>query len=208
MKRTLAPCLLWAVCLFASPCPAAQLNLATLACDKYENEIVGTPGTPDDARSAPGAPSIPTSAPRPDAINTVMWLFGFAVASAGDHVMYGDALASFGFALDAQCRSHPTSSLLQAVTSTAPKRDQPMDLAALNCGDFESRHAESARSDPESANTIMMWLFGFSVGLSGGHVLDPDGVKPFAAALQERCMRNPNESLYESLVAVARPAKR
>ena len=43
---------------------AAQLNLATLTCDKYENEIVGTPDTSQPADASK----------RPDAIDLVMWL--------------------------------------------------------------------------------------------------------------------------------------
>ena len=70
---------------------AAELNLATLSCDKYENEIVGSP---DGSTAA-------DPAKRPDPIDTVMWLFGYSVGLAGEHVMYGDALTSFGFALDA-----------------------------------------------------------------------------------------------------------
>jgi hypothetical protein len=199
-----------AVCLLAPASRAAQLNLATLSCDKYENEIVGSPDAGQSSSEAP--PKGPTlaaaAAPRPDAINTVMWMFGFSVAKAGDHVMYGDALASFGFALDAECKNSPSSSLLQAVTVVRPKRDKPMDLAALNCETFESRHADSVKSDPESAKTIMMWLFGYSVGLSGSHLFDTEGVERFAILLHDRCTRNPNDSLFDALSAVYRPAQR
>jgi hypothetical protein len=83
-----------------------------------------------------------------------------------------------------------------------------MDLAALNCGTFESRHAESVKTDSDSARTIMMWLFGFSVGLSGNHVFDTDGVDRFAAVLQAECTRNPNDSLFDALTAVSRPGQR
>ena len=199
-----------AACLLAPASSAAQLNLATLSCDKYENEIVGTADTEQPSSDAParGPVQAAPGAPRPDAIDTVMWLFGFSVAKAGDHVMYGDALASFGFALDAGCKNAPGASLLQAVTSVRPKKDKPMDLAALNCGTFETRHAESMQSDPQSAKTIMMWLYGFSVGLSGNHVFDPDGVGGFAAALQSRCTHNPNDSLFDALTAVYGRAKR
>lgn len=199
-----------AASLLAPASPAAQLNLATLTCNKYENEIVGSP---DAAQSSPAAPPrgpvlVAAGSARPDAINTVMWLFGFSVAKAGNHVMYGDALTSFGFGLDAECKNEPSASLLKAVASVRPNRDKPMDLAALNCGAFESRHAESAKSDPESAKTIMMWLFGFSVGLSGNHILDTEGVESFAAALKTQCTRNPNDSLFDVLSSVYRPAKR
>jgi hypothetical protein len=196
--------------LFATASPAAQLNLATLSCDKYENEIVGTPDAASSGSDAPtrGPVLAPATAPRPDAINTVMWLFGFSVAKAGNHVMYGDALASFGFALDAECKNSPSSSLLQAVTSVSPNRDKPMDLATLDCETFESRHAESAKSDPDSAKTIMMWLFGFSVGLSGNHVFDTDGVDRFTAALRTQCTQRPSDSLFDVLSALARPGTR
>ena len=80
---------------------AGELNLATVSCDKYENEILGST-----------APQAADAAKSPDSINTVMWLFGYSVAKAGEHVMYGDALTSFGFALDAECKSNPTASLL------------------------------------------------------------------------------------------------
>jgi hypothetical protein len=187
--------------LFASLLPlagrAAELNLATLSCDKYENEIIAAP-----ADTAP-----PDSVNRPDPINTVMWLFGFSVAKAGEHFMYGDALTSFGFALDAECKNSPTTSLLEALSTIRPKRDKPMNLMTLSCATFESRHAESTRTDSESANTIMMWLFGYSVGQSGSHLFDASGVARFAAALQTRCAQHPDESLFDALAAVNLSAK-
>jgi hypothetical protein len=167
---------------------AADLNLATLSCDKYENEVVGANQTGEGARV--------------DAIDTVMWLFGFSVAKAGGHVMYGDALTSFGFALDAECKNNPSVSLLEAVSTVQPRRDKPMDLAALNCVDWEERHRQSAQTDPDSANTIMMWLYGFSVGRSGSHLFDTGGEAVFAAALQKVCEQHPEDTLFDALGAV------
>jgi HdeA/HdeB family len=183
-----------AACLLPLASRAAEINLATLSCDKYENEMVGSP----EGSTGAAAP-----AQRPDSIDTVMWLFGYSVGKAGEHVMYGDALTSFGFALDAECRNNPSSSLLQALTSVRPKRDKPMDLMTLNCKDFESRHAQSLQSDVSSANTIMMWLFGYSVAQSGSHVLDASKAATFAATLQNRCTEHPEESLYDGLMAVS-----
>jgi hypothetical protein len=186
--------LLLAACLIPLAARAAEINIATLSCDKYENEMVGSP----DGSAAAAAPS-----QRPDPIDTVMWLFGYSVGKAGEHVMYGDALTSFGFALDAECRNNPSTSLLQALATVRPKRDKPMDLMTLNCKDFESRHAESMQNDASSANTIMMWLFGYSVAQSGSHVFDASKAAPFAAILQNRCTEHPEESLYEVLMAVS-----
>jgi len=171
---------------------AAEINIATLSCDKYENEMVGSPDT-----SAAAQPS-----QRPDPIDTVMWLFGYSVGKAGEHVMYGDALTSFGFALDAECRNNPSVSLLQALAVVRPKRDKPMDLMTLNCTDFESRHADSMQNDASSANTIMMWLFGYSVAQSGSHIFDPSKLAAFAAATRSRCSQHPDENLYDLLIAV------
>ena len=187
--------LLLAACLIPLASRAAEVNIATLSCDKYENEMVGSP---DSSAAAAAAPS-----QRADSIDTVMWLFGYSVGKAGEHVMYGDALTSFGFALDAECRNNPSTSLLQALAAVRPKRDKPMDLMTLNCKDFESRHAESMQSDASSANTIMMWLFGYSVAQSGSHVFDASKAAPFAATLQNRCTLHPEESLYEVLMAVS-----
>jgi hypothetical protein len=167
---------------------SAELNLAAVNCDKYENEIL----------TAAGA----------DAIDTVMWLFGYSVARSGEHVMYGDALTSFGFALDAQCKNNPSMALLQALSAVRPERDKPMDLATLNCATWETRHGESSRTDPESANTLMMWLFGYSVGQSGSHLFDPTGVKHFASVLQTRCTQHPDDSLFDALAAAGGPVKR
>ena len=187
--------LLLAACLIPLASRAAEINIATLSCDKYENEMVGSP---DGSAAAAAAPS-----QRADSIDTVMWLFGYSVGKAGEHVMYGDALTSFGFALDAECRNNPSTSLLQALAAVRPKRDKPMDLMTLNCKDFESRHAESMQSDASSANTLMMWLFGYSVAQSGSHVFDANKAAPFAATLQNRCTLHPEESLYEVLMAVS-----
>jgi hypothetical protein len=132
-----------------------------------------------------------------------MWLFGYSVGKAGEHVMYGDALTSFGFALDAECRNNPSTTLLQALAIVRPKRDKPMDLMTLNCRDFESRHADSMQSDASSANTIMMWLFGYSSAQSGSHVFDPGKVATFAATLQSRCTQHAEESLYDVLMDIS-----
>jgi hypothetical protein len=184
---------LLAACLLPAASRAAELNLATLSCDKYENEIVGSPG---------GSAAADLTK-RPDPIDTVMWLFGYSVGMTGAHVMYGDALTSFGFALDAECKNNPSTSLLQALGTVQPKRDKPMDLMVLNCKDFETRHAESMQSDASSANTIMMWLFGYSVARSGSHIFDAGKVPPFAASLQNRCGEHPEESLYDVLADVS-----
>jgi HdeA/HdeB family len=178
--------LLFLVCLAPVLCRAGDLNLATLSCDKYENEVL-------------------TAA---DSINTVMWLFGYSVAKQGEHVMYSDALTSFGFALDAECKNNPSTSLLEALSSIRPKRDKPMDLTTLNCATFETRHAATESTDPDSANTVMMWLFGYSVGQSGSHLFDASGRVRFAAALQNRCTQHPDDSLFDALAAVNKaPAK-
>ena len=183
-----------AACLIPLLSRAAEINLATLSCDKYENEMVGSP---DSSAAAAAVPS-----QRPDPIDTVMWLFGYSVGKAGEHVMYGDALTSFGFALDAECRNNPSKSLLQALAAVRPKRDKPMDLMTLNCKDFESRHTASMQNDAPSANTIMMWLFGYSVAQAGSHVFDASKAPAFAATLQNRCSEHPEESMYEVLMVV------
>jgi len=188
--------LLLVACLTPAMGRAGEINLATLSCDKYENEILPAAGSAQNADPAKS----------PDAINTVMWLFGYSVAKSGEHVMYGDALTSFGFALDAECKSNPSSSLLEALTSVRPKRDKPMDLTTLNCPTFESRHVDMARTDPDSANTIMMWLFGYAVGLSGSHLFDAGGMRHFESALQTRCSQHPDDSLFDALAAVNKPA--
>jgi HdeA/HdeB family len=174
------------VCLFPCMGRAAELNIATLSCYKYQNEVLN----PGD------------STPKVDSINMVMWLFGFAVAKSGAHVMYGDALPSFGFALDAECKNNPSESLLEALPHVPLNNAHPMDLGALDCATFESRHQESARTDPESETTIMMWLLGFTIAKAGGHMFDAAAVNDFATALQAQCAKHPEGSLYDALTIV------
>jgi HdeA/HdeB family len=175
-------------CLVPCMSRATELNLATLTCAKYENEIL------------PAAVTNPTA----DSINTVMWLFGYAVAKSGAHVMYPDALAPFGFALDGECKSNPNESLLDALTIVKPETKSPMNLTTLECAVFASRHVELARTDPESATTIMMWLFGFSAARSGSHMFDADSVASFQSDLLAECARHPHVSLFDSLTAAAK----
>jgi HdeA/HdeB family len=167
------------------PCisQAGELNLATLTCQKYENEV------------------LPAAAANPDAdsINTVMWLFGYSVARARGHVMYPDALSPFGFALDGECKSNPAESLLDALAIVKPESKSPMDLANVECAKFAAHHEEFEHSDPESANTIMMWLFGYSVGRSDSHIFDAQGLKPFRAKLMDYCAKNPKGNLLDAL---------
>ena len=76
-----------------------------------------------------------------------------------------------------------------------------MDLTRLDCATFEGRHAALRNSDPESARTLTMWLFGYAVGLSGSHVLDADGLGKFDAALDERCIKHPRDTVFDALGA-------
>src|ERR1700733_12469009 len=165
---------------------AAEANIATLSCAKYQNEFIASSG----------------STAGEDPINTMMWLFGYSVANSGAHVMYGDALAGFGFALDAECKNNPTMSLLDALAKIKPDNKNPMDLSALECQTFASRHVELLQSDRESTDTIMMWLFGFAVAKTGSHLFDPSALKNFEDALMADCTKNPGRSLFEELAAV------
>jgi hypothetical protein len=165
---------------------ASALNLATLTCAKYQNDVL------------PAAASHPTA----DPINTVMWLFGFAVAKSGSHFLYPEGLEPFGFALDAECRNNPAESMLDALAAARLDAKTPMDLANLGSAAFASRHVEMARTDPDSANTIMMWLFGFAVAKSGGHMFDADGLASFQSALLADCNKHPTTSLFDTLTGI------
>ena len=123
--------------------------------------------------------------------------------------MYPDALAPFGFALDSECKSNPNESLLEALALIKPDPKNPMDLTALECAAFAPRHLELARTDPESATTIMMWLFGFSVARSGSHIFDANSLSLFQSALLADCAKYPSRTLFDALTAVKtpRPAK-
>jgi hypothetical protein len=77
-----------------------------------------------------------------------------------------------------------------------------MDLTALECATFASRHIELARTDPESATTIMMWLFGFSVARSGSHIFDADSLNAFQTALLADCAKHPKLSLFDALTTL------
>lgn len=183
--KFLAACAL-IICLAPSLGRAAELNLATLTCGKYESEVL------------PAAATNPTA----DSLNTVMWLLGYSVAKSGGHVMYPDALAPFGFALDNECKSNPAETMLNALSIVKPESKNPMDLAQVECGAFAARHAEFVRSDAESANTIMMWLLGFSVAKSGSHLFDADSLQNFETALLADCAKHPKDSLFDSLTAL------
>jgi hypothetical protein len=178
--------LLLCVCCWAGMGRAAEVNIAALSCVKYQNEVIAAPN------AAPGS----------DPINTMMWLFGYSVAKSGAHVMYGDALAGFGFALDAECKDNPTESLLEALSAVKPNPKNPMDLNALECQTFAARHLELVQSDAESANTIMMWLFGFAVAKSGGHIFDAGALGIFESALMGDCKKYPSRNLFDALTTV------
>ena len=177
--------LVMAVLLCPQESHGTELNLAAVNCSQYENEIL--------ASTMPGY--------KTDPIDTVMWLFGFSVAKSGERVMYGDSLAAFGFALDAKCKNSPTTTLLEAVSSVKSKRENPMDLTRLDCATFETRHVALRKSDPESATTLTMWLFGYAVGISGSRQFDADAVGKFDSSLNEWCTNHPGDSLFDALSA-------
>ena len=178
--------LILCICCHAGISRAAEVNIATLSCVKYQNEVIAPP----------------VAAPGSDPINTMMWLFGYSVAKSGAHVMYGDALAAFGFALDAECKNNPTESLFDALSAVKPDAKNPMDLNGLECQTFAARHLDLKKSDAESADTIMMWLFGFSVAKSGSHLFDADGLGSFEASLMADCKKYPGRSLYDALAGI------
>src|ERR1700761_275337 len=122
--------LLLCLCSFAAASRAAPINLATMTCVRYQNELI-----------APAAPTVGG-----DAINTMMWLFGYSVGKSGAHYMYGEALAGFGFALDAECKNKPTESLLDALGVVKPDTKNPMDLSTLDCATFARRHLDLMKS--------------------------------------------------------------
>ena len=115
--------------------------------------------------------------------------------------MYGDSLTAFGFALDAKCKNNPTATLLEAVSSVKSKRENPMDLTRLDCATFETRHVALRKSDPESATTLAMWLFGYAVGISGNRQFNADAVDRFDSSLNEWCTNHPDDSLFDALSA-------
>jgi hypothetical protein len=178
--------LILCICCHAGISRAAEVNIATLSCVKYQNEVIAPP----------------VAAPGSDPINTMMWLFGYSVAKSGAHVMYGDALAAFGFALDAECKNNPTESLFDALSAVKPDAKNPMDLNGLECQTFAARHLDLKKSDAESADTIMMWLFGFSVAKSGSHILDAASLGVFEEALMADCKKYPGRNLFDALSAV------
>ncbi len=186
------------LCWLAGSGRAAELDLGSLTCDQYEKTLMNPPAAPAAPAAAPGT----ANAAHLDAVDVVMWLFGFAVAKSGAQVMYGDALQQFGNALDSECKIRPNDTLLDAVSAVKLVNVNPMDLTTLGCTIFEARHMDLEQSDPQSAATIMMWLFGFSVGRAGGHVLDADAVKGFAAALANQCTLHPEASLFDALIQV------
>ena len=192
--KSITPLVFCLFCLAGLPTRghAGVFNLASFTCDSYETKILNSP---PDAKSE-------------DAVNFAMWLFGYAVGHSGDHAIYSNGLQNFGNALDVDCRSRPSASLFDAVTSINPANEQPMDLRELNCATFEARQSDLAHGDADSARTIMMWLFGFSVGKSGGRTLDTGAVADFDLALGKQCRDHPQGSLFDALTAVRLPKRK
>ncbi|GAC1677309.1 MAG: hypothetical protein NVS9B2_28230 [Steroidobacteraceae bacterium] len=174
-----------AVCLCLAPClsGAGALHLATLSCNQYENDVLPA------AASGGGA----------DTLDTIMWLFGYAVAQSGAHVMDSGALAAFGFALDNECKSNPAESILNALQAVKYESSHPMDLANVECASFAARHVELARTDGESAKTLMMGLFGFAVARAGRDLFEADSWHTFESDLLAACAKHPGRSLFDTL---------
>ncbi len=207
MIRLVLPTVCICMGLLAGVGHAEQINLGSLTCDQYENTIMNPPAQPVAPSAAASGAGV-RAASNLDAVDVVMWLFGFAVAKSGAQVMYGDALQQFGNALDSECKIHPRDTLLDAVSAVKLVNVNPMDLTTLGCTIFEARHMDMEQSDPQSAATIMMWLFGFAIGKAGGHVLDPGGLTAFSAALANQCTLHPEASLFDALTMVKPAAPR
>jgi hypothetical protein len=181
------------LCLFCLPgmARAGVFNLASFTCDSYETQILN--GALGDKSE--------------DAVNFTMWLFGFAVGHAGDHSIYSRGLQAFGNALEVECKSRPAASLLDALGAVNPANESPMDLKELDCTTFEARNADLAKTDVDSARTIRMWLFGFSVGKAGGKVFDTGGLDEFDKSLTKQCGLHEKRTLFDALSAIRIPKK-
>jgi hypothetical protein len=164
---------------------AGVFDLATFSCESYENQILNP---------APSGQS-------EDAVNFSMWLFGFAVGRSGDHSIYSNCLPTFGTALDDECKRRPAATLQDALKSINPTNSSPMDLKELDCTTFEARNADLAKTDPNSARTLRMWLYGFAVGAAGGRVLDTNALDEFDKAFTKQCSLKARGSLFDALTA-------
>lgn len=193
-RRTLLGGVLLA-CARVHPAAAVEIDLGQVTCQRYQDEILHPP------EPAPGN----NAAPAVDPIDTTMWLLGFSIGKAGEHVMYGDALTSFGFALDAHCRNNPTEPLLRAVTATKSKQDSPMDLQHLVCVAWASKHADLVHRDAESATTLMMWMYGFSAARNNVQTLQSAALPEFTTGLLSYCAAHPDVSLFDALSSAHLP---
>jgi len=164
---------------------AGVFDLATFSCEGYENQILNP--------SAVGQTE--------DAVNFSMWLFGFAVGRSGGHSIYSNGLQTFGTALDDECRRRPAAMLQDALKSINPANSSPMDLKEVDCTAFEARNSDLAKTDPYSARTIRMWLYGFAVGAAGGRVLDTNGLDDFDRSFTKQCGLHARGSLFDTLTA-------
>jgi hypothetical protein len=170
---------------------AGELNLGTMTCASFQSDILNS----TEANQ------------HEDALDVVMWIFGYAVAKSGAQVMYGDALQQFGNALDTQCKENPASAVLDVLGPIKFVDTNPMDLTQLGCTTYEQRHVEMTKTDAQGANTLMMWLYGFSAGKAGGRVLDSRALPSFADKLAAQCSAHPESSLYAAVsnVQLGRP---
>ncbi len=93
----------------------------------------------------------------------MMWLFGYAVASRARMSCTAMPWPASDSHSTRNAKTIPTESLLDALAKIKPDNKNPMDLTGLECETFASRHLDLLQSDRESADTIMMWLYGFAV---------------------------------------------
>ena len=162
---------------------ASEFNLGTMTCESFEADILNSTEVNQHE----------------DALDVVMWIFGYAVAKSGAKVMYGDALQQFGNALDTQCKENPAKPVLDVLGPIKFVDSNPMDLTQLGCSTYEERHVEMTKTDAQGANTLMMWIYGFSVGKAGGHALDSALLPVFADKLAAECSARPYSSLYAAV---------
>jgi hypothetical protein len=181
----LSTALLWGLVCLPGVGKAGVFDLAAFSCDGYENQILNPSPTGQSE----------------DAVNFSMWLFGFAVGRSGDHSIYSNGLQTFGTTLDDECKRRPSATLQDALKSINPSNSSPMDLKELDCTTFEARNADLAKTDPNSARTIRMWLYGFAVGAAGGRVLNTNGLDDFDKAFTTQCSLHAKGSLFDALTA-------
>ncbi len=78
--------------------------------------------------------------------------------------------------------------VLTVLSTSAPAAQ--IEFGDMSCGAYVSKLGALAESNMQAASTLLVWMYGYGAGVSGGTMFDQEGFERFSRGLAEHCLDN------------------